>query len=141
MSTEANKAVVRRFFDEAWNEGGVERLDEYVAADNAHHFGAVTGQLGPSELREIIAAWKVAFPDYRANLEEMVAEGDMVAVSLTFTGTHQGTFQLGPHTLEPTGDELRERELFMFKIVDGKIVESRAAWDRLSVLGQLGGSP
>jgi predicted ester cyclase len=80
-------------------------------------------------------------PDYQAHLEALIAEGDMVVARITFTGTHTGLFQLGPRVLTPTGKALREAELLMFRIADGKIVELWATWDRLSVLEQLGALP
>jgi len=67
----------------------------------------------------------------------MIAEDDMVAVCVTFTGTHRGLLRWGPRRLPPTGKPVREAELFVFRVVDGKIVESWATWDRLSLLEQL----
>jgi steroid delta-isomerase-like uncharacterized protein len=138
MSTQENKAIVQRFFEEAWNQNKIAELDEYVAADNVGQSGVVIRLLGPEAIRTTIEVWRTAFPDYQAHLEQLIAEGDMVVARITFTGTHTGTFQLGPRVLAPTGKALREAELLMFRIADGKIVELRATWDRLSVLEQLG---
>jgi|RhiMetdeSRZDD1v2_1073273.scaffolds.fasta_scaffold424470_1 predicted ester cyclase len=138
MSTQENKAIVRRFFEEAWNQNKIAELDAYVAADNVGHAGSVVRSFGPEAVRTTIKVWRTAFPDYQAHLEALTAEGDMVVARITFTGTHTGLFQLGPRVLPPTGKALREAELIMFRIADGKIVELWATWDRLSVLEQLG---
>lgn len=58
-----------------------------------------------------------------------------------FTGTHMGTFRLSSHTLPPSSKSLREAEILIFRIADGKIVESWATWDRLNLLQQLGVVP
>ena len=57
-TTEANKAIVRRFFEDAWNQNKVSDLDEYVTADTVHHFGARIAKEGPNELRAVIKNWR-----------------------------------------------------------------------------------
>lgn len=137
MSTHENKAIVRRFLEEAWNQNQLAEIDEYVAAERVHHSGTVIWTHGPEPVRAGIQAWRTAFPDFQYHIEQIIAEGDLVAVCVIFTGTHTGVFRLGPHTLSPTGKSLREAEIFFFRVAGGKIVESWATWDRLSVLEQL----
>src|SRR4051812_11527282 len=88
MSTEENKAVMGRFFEEAWNHNKLSVVDETYSTDNIHHFGSSPGRLGPEQSRAMITAWRTAIPDYRFHIEDMVAEGDMVVTRLRFTGTH-----------------------------------------------------
>ena len=117
MTTEANKAIVRRFFEDAWNQNKVSDLDEYIAADTVHHFGARIAKQGPNELRAVIKNWRGAMPDYRCYIEDMIAEGDRVA---------------------PSNRRIDDSEILIMRVDGGKIVESWATWDRLSVLEQLG---
>jgi predicted ester cyclase len=141
MSTEENKAVVHRYFEEAWNQNKVAELDEYIAAKFIHHSGTVVQSFGPEPNREVIKIWRTGLPDFQYQLENLIAEGDLVVALVTFTGTHTGTFRLGSYTLPPSGKPLREAEILIFRIADGKIVESWATWDRLSLLKQLGVVP
>ena len=136
-TTEANKAIVRRFFEDAWNQNKVTDLDEYIATDRVHHFGARIAKEGPNELRAVIKNWRGAMPDYRCYIEDMIAEGDRVVTLLRFTGTQTGTFEVASRTLAPSNRSIDEAEILIMRVVGGKIVESWATWDRLSVLERL----
>ena len=63
MTTETNKAVVRRFFEDAWNRNQVSDLEEYIAADRIHHYGARVAREGVDVLRKVIRNWRGAMPD------------------------------------------------------------------------------
>jgi predicted ester cyclase len=141
MSIDENKAIVRRFFESAWNQAKVSDLEEYISADRIHHFGAKPLKHSTDGLREMIKNWRGSMPDYHAQIEDMIAEGDRVVVLLRFTGTQTGTFEIASRILEPTNRKIDESEILIFRIAQGKIVESWATWDRLSVLEQLGAAP
>ena len=137
ISIETNKAIVRRFFEEAWNQNKVADLNEYLSANNLHHFGTRTGRRGPNELRKMIKNWLGGLPDFQYHIEDMIAEGDRVVTRVRFTGTHTGTFEVASRTLAPSNRKLNEAEILIMRVADGKIVESWATWNRLSVLEQL----
>jgi predicted ester cyclase len=141
MSADANKDVVRRFFEEAWNQNRLAELDEYISADNVTHPGTLSWPFGPEAARQLMKVWRTGLPDYQCQIEELVAEGDSVAARITFTGTHTGTFNVASRTLTPTGKRIFDTEILVFHLVSGKIVEIWATWDRLSVLEQLGAIP
>jgi len=142
MSTNENKAVVRRFFEDAWNNNNLSVADETYSADNIHHFGSSPGPLGPSQMREMIMAWRTAIPDYQCHIDDLVAEGDMVVTRLRFTGTHtSASLKIAGRTATPQNKTFEEAEMVMTRLKDGKIVESWATWDRLSFLEQLGAIP
>jgi predicted ester cyclase len=138
MTTETNKAIVRRFFEDAWNQNKISDLEGYIAADNRHHFGTTIGTHGPNELRAMIKNWRGGLPDFQYHIEDMIAEDDRVVTRVRFTGTHMGTFEVASRTLVPSNLKLDEAEILITRIAGGKIVESWATWDRLSVLEQLG---
>ena len=137
MSVEQNKALVRRWFAEVWNQGEAERIAEFIAADCVYHRGAEVVPQGPAEWREISQRWLTAFPDFRTDVELLVAEGDMVTAYFRISGTHTGPFVMGGLTVPPTGQRFTAREVWIFRYVDGKVVESWAVWDRLGALQQL----
>ena len=80
-------------------------------------------------------------PSYQCQIHEMIAEGNTVAVRITFWGTHTGRFDVASRTLPPTGKKIFDAEILFFHLTDGKITEIWATWDRLSVLEQLGAIP
>ena len=137
MTIEENKAIAGRFFEDAWNQNKTDDLAEYIWTDRIHHFGARVAREGPDELRAAIKNWRGAMPDYRCYIGDMIAEGDRVATLLRFTGTQTGTFEVAGRTLAPSNAKLDEAEILIFRMANGKIVESWATWDRLSVLQQL----
>jgi predicted ester cyclase len=138
MTTEANKAIVRRFFEDAWNRNQVSDLEQYIAGDRIHHYGARVATEGVDVLRAVIQNWRSAMPDYRCYIEDMIAEGDRVVTLLRFTGTQTGPFEVASRKLPPSNAKIDEAEIFIMRLADGKIVESWATWDCLSVLEQLG---
>jgi predicted ester cyclase len=113
-------------------------LDEIIAPNRIHHFGSKIANHGPSEVREMMKNWLHAMPDYHCYIQDMIAEGDRVVSLLRFTGTQTGAFEVASRTLTPGNAKVDDVEIFIMRLIDGKIVESWAAWDRLSVLEQLG---
>jgi predicted ester cyclase len=138
MSIEDNKAVVRRFFEEYWNEKKLDTLGEFISPGRIHHFGEKAEPHGPDHMRMTHKLWYDAAPDFQYHIEQLIGEGDRVAALVTFTGTHTGTHRVAGRTAPPSNNAFREAEMFVFRIADGKIVESWAAWDRLSFLEQIG---
>ena len=84
MSLEENKALVRRFNTEAFDEGDVSAAQRYLAPDFLNH---VSGKRGVEEMQRIIRYVRAAFPDGRLEVEQEVAEGDLVVQLITSTGT------------------------------------------------------
>ena len=116
MSIEANKAVVRRMIEEAWNNGNLDMLDEICAPDYV-----LVGQGGVADLRAGIAATRDGFPDWQTTIADMVAEGDRVAFRWTMRGTHQGEFG----GIASTGKPAQFTGITIVRFAGGKIVEDR----------------
>jgi steroid delta-isomerase-like uncharacterized protein len=137
MSVEANKVLMRRFFDEVWNHRDVEKMTEFFAPDLIVHQGASTRRAAPSWYMDVIRRWCRAFPDIHNEIDLMIAEDDIVAVYFTFMGTHTGEFQLGDLTIPPTGRTIKQSEVYFFRYAEGKVVEYWSRWDRLGLLEDL----
>jgi steroid delta-isomerase-like uncharacterized protein len=134
--SEENKALVRRFVEEFWNEGDTSAVDELIATDAAIHMP--TGEaVDPEGLKSFAAMWRESFPDWHSSVEELIAEGDKVAERWTGRGTHQGELQGIP----ATGRRVEVPGSVFFRIVDGKIVEFRGQLDRMSLMQQIGAVP
>ena len=113
-----NKAVAMRVFDEIFNQGKFQVADEIYAPDFQNH--GLYRSVDLKTDQEAVHAEKKAFPDLRMSVQEMVAEGDKVAVLWTFQGTHTGS---GYEGLPPTGTKVEIRGITIWRIVDGRIVE------------------
>ena len=122
MSTEANKDLVRRQIEAAFNQGDAEAIGEFWGSD-LQEWAATTSQM-----------LRTAFPDFHIAVERLVAEGDTVVAQMRWTGTHRGPFLHFP----VTGKPFDITAIRVYRIVDGKIVESMAVQDRLGMLQQLG---
>jgi steroid delta-isomerase-like uncharacterized protein len=136
MSTEKNKAVIRRWMD-LWNTGNLDAVDEFVAADYVRHDPNGPEIHGPEAERQLIAMYLAAFPDLRFTIEHLIAEGDLVLAHSTARGTHRGEL-LG---VPPTDRTIAIAVMDLFQLADGKIVEQWVAIDTLGMLQQIGAVP
>jgi steroid delta-isomerase-like uncharacterized protein len=138
MTSEDNKGLVRRFWEEVFNQQLLERAGEYVAQDYLDH-GAVPGQgLGlEGAKRQRWARYFAAIPDLHAQVDDMVAEGDRVSVRFTVTGTQVGELVGIP----PSGRRFDVGGMCIYRIADGKIAEQWEQVDWLGVMRQLGAIP
>src|SRR5215212_8356889 len=122
---EKNKALVRRFFEEAWVKGNVSAVDEFMAADYVEHPRPSTLPPGAEGLQQLTLAYRTAFPDLKLTLDDIFAEGEMVAFRWSVSGTHLGEW-LG---VPPTGNHVRATGITNFRIAGGKVEESWTSID------------
>lgn len=141
MSTEQNKALARRFFDEVCNARKLEVANELFSAGHTYTDPGVPGiPAGPEGQKQLISTYQTAFPDARWQVEDMVAEGDKVVTRWTGRGTHKGVLQGNP-PIPPTGKQVTVPGVWIHRIAGGKIVETWNVWDTLGMLRQLGVIP
>ena len=137
MSTEENKAIMRRFYEEI-GKGNLAAMGELVAADLVDHTPFVPGQAqGRQGTLELFTMIRAAFPDLRITVEDIVAEGDKVVSRGTFSGTHKGEFM----GIAPTGKQITVGLIEIVRIVAGKMVEHWNVVDNLGMMRQLGVVP
>ena len=134
MSLETNKALVRRHFDEAFNKHNLAVLDETISDDYVDHTNPPDWPLGREGHRQILALYHAAFPDFRYDIEHEVAEGNMVVVRGTYTGTHRGEF----FGIAPTEVHITTTGMHLFRITNNQIAEHWCNNDDLGVMRQLG---
>jgi steroid delta-isomerase-like uncharacterized protein len=137
MSTEANKDLVRRY-QEAHNTNNLDALEAIVAADLITHSqmsGLPPGLEGGKMVHQMTVG---AIPDFRAEIEDLIASEDKVVARLTFRGTHTGGEFMG---IPPSGRSFAFSAISIFRIADGKIVEHWGEEDALGWLQQLGAIP
>jgi steroid delta-isomerase-like uncharacterized protein len=139
MLSETNKAVVRRFFEEVWNKGKLNVLDEIIAKD---HVSSGPGSLpglptGPEGSKQFVTVYRNAFPDVHFTIDDQLAEGDQVVTRWTGHGTHQGELAGIP----ATGKSSTVTGININRIVNGKIAESWGVFDQFGMMQQLGVIP
>jgi steroid delta-isomerase-like uncharacterized protein len=122
---EKNKALVRKFFEEAWGKGNMAVVDEFMAADYVEHPSPSTLPPGAEGLKQLIAAYRTAFPDLKTMLDDIFAEGDRVAFRWNVSGTHLGDW-LG---IPPTRNHVAANGITVFRISEEKVVESWTSID------------
>jgi steroid delta-isomerase-like uncharacterized protein len=137
MSTEENKALIRRLIEEFINQGNTAVATELVAEDHVALEPSPGHQPGRAGLLTTIARMRTAFPDLQYTIEDMVAEGDKVAVYFVWRGTHQGEF-LG---IPPTGKRVAVPCMGFDYCVAGQCKKSRILMDTMSLMRQLGVVP
>ena len=130
MSTQQNKALVRRFFDEVWNQRKLDVVDEVFAPKVLFNGRAV----GRESIKQIVTSRLSAFPDIEVTVEDQVAEGDKVSTRRTWRGTQRGEFR----GLPPSGKRATWAQISIVRVGDEGITEDWTVADDLGLLQQLG---
>ena len=136
MSAETNKALVRREFEEMFNQGGdLDTAGEFYASDYLLHEPTSGEVRGLEAAREFAATYREAFPDLQTAIEDQVAEGDKVVSRFSGRGTHLGeTKDFGP----ATGNRIEITGITIDRFADGRIAEEWTNFDALGLLQQIG---
>jgi steroid delta-isomerase-like uncharacterized protein len=131
MSTEENRELMHRFFEEM-NRRSPTLIDELCAPDYVYH--STTGDMTREQFKQHTAGLIAAFPDFIGSIDDMIAEGDKVAARYTIRCTHQGAFRGIP----PTGKQITISGLEIDRFAGGKFVETWSISDMLGMMQQLG---
>ncbi|MBV9278940.1 MAG: ester cyclase [Chloroflexi bacterium] len=136
VTTQQSAAVVRHLFEEGLNQRNTAVFDEVLAPNYVNYdFPAPTP--GPEGFKQVMAMFFHAFPDIHEVSEDVISEGDKVAVRGRFTGTHGGEFMGIP----ATGKQVRVSYIGMYPVENGQIVENWVQMDLLGMMQQLGVAP
>jgi steroid delta-isomerase-like uncharacterized protein len=136
MTAETSTLIMERFTSEFLTTGDAALAEEFLSPDIVLHF-AGQQQRGRDKYLAVVAANADTFEDLVWTVEEMVADGDAVAVRYTMTGTHRGEFAGIP----PTGKAVVAQSMAFYRLADGQIVEECAQLDMLGILQQLDAAP
>ena len=137
MSTQ-NKTIIRRLYEEVWNERKLEVVDELLSESHALNDPIVSGsQHGPELYKRRVMELTTAFPDLCFTIEDTVAEGEKFATCWTISGTHRKEYMGIP----ATGRKISLEGITIHLIRKGKILDSYARWDVLGLMRQLGAIP
>ena len=133
----ANTRIVKRWFEEVWNQRKRGAITELFAANGvAHGVSDTGGDLhGPEAILTFYERLVAAFPDLRVEVDDCIEAGDKVAARYTATMNHGGEY-LG---LRASGKGATVTGLSMLRVANGQIVESWDSWDKLALMHQIGG--
>jgi len=131
--TRSPEWLVRQLFEVCINDGRIDLLEDIIAED----FIDARGRRGPASVASFIREIRAAFPDIYYTLEEIIVEGDRLALLWNWKGTHVGPFQGFP----ATGKQVFVTGLAIFRCRDGRIASYRLLPDRLAFYEQIGALP
>jgi steroid delta-isomerase-like uncharacterized protein len=135
--SEENKQLVVRWFEEVWNKGRAEAIEEMFAEDGIAHGlsdDPANPMRGPANFREFHATFRGAFPDITVNVDDAIAEGDKVAARCSVRGKHAGD-HLG---IAATQAPVDFTGMVFLRIENGKIAEAWNNFDFMRMHRQLG---
>jgi steroid delta-isomerase-like uncharacterized protein len=133
VATAENKATVRAWF-KAFNDRDMAAEEAARAPDYVAHVSGAPVPLDGAGWRSFVGSFFTGFPDFRLEIEDMLAEEDRVAVRWTFHGTHTGEFL----SIAPTGKPVTMSAVEVNRVVGGRVAEHWVVLDQLGVLRQLG---
>ena len=128
------KRLVRSMIEEGWNRGDIAAF-EVSLADSVHfHYAGTPRTLTRDDMAQLVLRWREAFPDLRMEVEELLAEGELVAARLTLSGTHRAPWA----GVAPTGKRIKMALMMFFRFEGAKMVELWESDDQLGLRRQLG---
>jgi predicted ester cyclase len=135
VTPEANKRLVRRVLNEIYGDGKLELADDLIHPEFVDHEPAHPGQpVGPAGVKQTVRRLQSAFGDLRFEIQDEIAEGEMVVQRTIMGGRHTGELAGSG----PTHKEFAVQHIYIWRVADGKVVEHWGGRDDLGLLQQLG---
>ena len=128
-----NKTIVRRLFEDGLNRGQAAVFEQLIGTE----YVDATGERGPNAFKQVMSRLHTAFPDLTYTIDDLLGEGDEVAVRWHWTGTHRGPFR----GVVPTERSVTNTGTAIFRLRDGQIVAAALETDRLGFLQSIGVVP
>jgi steroid delta-isomerase-like uncharacterized protein len=136
-ASDANKAIMQRFYDEVVNAGNIDLIDELLSDDFVEHEEFPGLGADRESVKKFFVMFRGAFPDVRFTTEQMLAEGDLVAAHARVRGTHQGEFMGVP----ATGRSIDVQAVDIVSFANGKATAHWGVFDAMGLMQQLGAMP
>ncbi len=137
-TSDADRRYWERWFDELWNKGNYDIVYEYVAPGfTAHGAGGQDIKMGPEGPRDMVKVWKAAMPDGHMTIDDIVTEGDLSMIRMTWEGTHTGKF----YDVPASGKHIKVSSTGIDRVVNGKITEGWGELDMFGMMQQMGAIP
>lgn len=130
----SHRAAVVSMFEQGWNLGETDVFGSTIAKSVDFHYAGSHRVVSRQEMSAIVLRWREAFPDLQITIDEILAEEDIVAARMTWSGTHQGSWR----GVEPTGKTATMAMMMFFRFENGLLVELWEVDDQLGLRKQLG---
>lgn len=137
MSVEEHKVLLRRYVDEVLNQGTVDALDQFFAADCVDHTAPPGTPLGVGGIKQLLSMTFAAFSNVSVTIDKLIAEENKVVTMFIVRGTYTGEFK----GITTTGKEVNLMQISIDRIASGKIVEHWGLVDQMALIQQLGAVP
>jgi predicted ester cyclase len=139
MSTsDEAKEIIRRWNEEGWSGGRYELAHEIISPNmQVHGAGGQAVGMGPDGLIDLIKTWRTAFPDGRMEIDDLIVEGDTVAIRNTWYGTQTEEF----YGIPPSGNKVAVTSVGIDRVQDGLVTEGWGELDMVGMMQQLGALP
>jgi predicted ester cyclase len=135
---DSNKALFHRWFGEVWNKGNFDVAYEVIDPEmRVHGAGGQPVKQGPDGVVGLVKTWRAAFPDGQMSIDGLIAQGDLVAASLTWRGTHEGEF----YGVPPSGKRVACTSIGIDRITNGKVSDGWGELDMIGMMQQMGAMP
>jgi predicted ester cyclase len=139
MSTsEEAKEIIRRWNEEGWSGGNYDLANEIISPNmTVHGAGGQSVGMGPDGLVDLIKTWRTAFPDGRMEIDDIIVEGDLVAIRNTWYGTQTEEF----YGVPASGKSVAVTSVGLDRVVDGLVSEGWGELDMVGMMQQMGALP
>jgi len=130
-----NQQLIRDYFNEVWNKGNLDLLDELLSIDYLNHSSSIQDvPPGPAGLKPIVNAMRIAFPDLHYTIQDLIVTYDRVVARVKMSGTHTGDF----FGIPPTNKKISVNQINIEHITNGRISEHWRITDENTMMKQLG---
>lgn len=137
MSATNKDIVLHRWYQELWDKWNIAVADDLFTGDYRLHLPGSPVPMDRDSTKQVVQMFSAAFPDLRHTVDEMIAEGNVVAARWTVRGTHQGDFQ----GIASTGKTVTLSGVTVHHLADGRISETWLTFDTMELLQQLDAVP
>ncbi|GAC1636055.1 MAG: hypothetical protein NVS9B14_14190 [Candidatus Acidiferrum sp.] len=135
MAAISNKELVKRFYQEVWNERKAQCVEKYLSPSHALvDPNAMDTKTGPEAYKEVLTRFMRAFSHLKFEVQEMLCEKDKVVASWMITGVHSGEY----NGMAPTNKKITVEGISIHQIADGKIMDTYSVWDTLGLMKKVG---
>jgi predicted ester cyclase len=132
-----NAEILSRIFDEVWNQGRYETIDEFYSKNFVAHYPPISLPWGEGRegVKALLSNLRTAFPDFHEEMHERIEAGDRIIARSRLSGTNTGPLPIAD---KPTGKHFETEEITIFRFEHGELAEQWGAPDVLGMLVQLG---
>lgn len=133
MAAEKNRELLDQYMAQVWRDGDLDALPEFLHPDYRRHLGPIRGSLDRDGQMSRLRGFREAFPDITITVEDVLADGDLIAFRSTMRGTHEGVFA----GVQPTGNTVTVGLVDLIRVAEGRFIEQWGGPDMADLMSQI----